>query len=88
LKPNVIFLTIDSLRGDKCIGKTKSSKTPNLDKLIDEGVYFSQAISSSDQTGSLVIQVIVGALVGTGITIKIYWHKLKEKFTHISKSDD
>jgi len=32
-------------------------------------------------TGSLVIQVIVGALVGVGITIKIYWYKLKEKFT-------
>jgi hypothetical protein len=32
-------------------------------------------------SGSLVIQMIVGALVGAGITIKIYWYKLKEKFT-------
>jgi hypothetical protein len=31
-------------------------------------------------SGSLVIQIIVGALVGAGITIKIYWYKLKEKF--------
>jgi hypothetical protein len=30
-------------------------------------------------SGSIVIQAIVGALVGVGITIKIYWYKLKEK---------
>jgi len=32
-------------------------------------------------TGTLIIQMIVGALVGIGITIKLYWYKLKEKFT-------
>ncbi len=39
-------------------------------------------------SGSLVIQIIVGALVGTGITIKIYWYKLKEKFIRTSKKND
>lgn len=36
-------------------------------------------------TGSLVIQVIIGALVGLGITLKIYWYKLKEKFSRVNK---
>ena len=36
-------------------------------------------------TGSLVIQIIIGALVGVGITLKIYWYKFKDKFTKINK---
>ena len=30
-------------------------------------------------SGSILIQVIVGALVGVGITLKIYWYQFKEK---------
>ena len=32
-------------------------------------------------TGSIVIQAMIGALVGVGITLKIYWYKIKEKFS-------
>lgn len=39
-------------------------------------------------SGSLVIQIIIGALVGAGITLKIYWHKFKEKIFHINKKDE
>lgn len=28
-------------------------------------------------TSSVLLQVIVGALVGVGITIKVYWEKIK-----------
>ena len=31
-------------------------------------------------TGSVIIQVLVGTLVGVGIALKIYWQKLKIKF--------
>ena len=30
-------------------------------------------------SGSVVIQMLIGALAGVGITLKIYWHKIKEK---------
>jgi len=36
-------------------------------------------------TGTIIIQVLIGALVGIGITLKIYWYKLKEKISGISK---
>ena len=49
-KSNILFLVIDSFRSDRCIGKNKSSITPNIDKLIKNGIYFDQAISSSDGT--------------------------------------
>ena len=52
MKPNIFLLTIDSLRVDKTIGKSKSSITPNLDSLITNGACFKQAISTADQTGS------------------------------------
>tara|TARA_B100000029_G_C17566766_1_gene955311 strand:- start:106 stop:1428 length:1323 start_codon:yes stop_codon:yes gene_type:complete len=51
MKPNIVFLTIDSLRFDKIIGKNKSSITPNIDKLISDGTSFNQTISTADQTG-------------------------------------
>jgi len=50
MPPNVLFILVDSCRADKIIGKNKSSISPNLDKLIDNGAYFLQAISSSDGT--------------------------------------
>ena len=31
-------------------------------------------------TGSIVIQAIAGALIGVGITLKIYWYKFKGIF--------
>ena len=39
-------------------------------------------------TGTIIIQVLVGVLVGVGITLKIYWFKLKEKFFGISKKSN
>ena len=30
-------------------------------------------------TGSMVVQVLIGAFVGVGVAIKVYWYKLKEK---------
>jgi len=53
---------------------------------IFHGLFVSDAYGYIDPgTGSLVIQVIVGALVGIGITLKIYWYKLKEKFSRVNK---
>ena len=38
MKPNILFLVIDGLRADRCYGEKKSSITPNIDKLIQDGV--------------------------------------------------
>ena len=31
-------------------------------------------------SGSIIIQALIGTLVGVGITLKIYWYKIREKF--------
>ena len=50
MKPNVVFLVLDSCRADRFYGSKKTSKTPSIDHLIKNGTYFEQAISSSDGT--------------------------------------
>lgn len=37
-------------------------------------------------SGSLILQAVVGALIGLGITLKIYWYKIKEKFSRTKNS--
>ena len=49
-KPNILFIIIDALRADKIYGTKKSPYTPNFDSLIENGVYFNNAISSADAT--------------------------------------
>jgi len=54
--------------------------------LISHGVFISDAYAYLDPgTGSVIIQVIIAALVGVTITIKLYWEKLKIKFSSIRK---
>ena len=48
---------------------------PNIGGYIDPG------------SGSLVIQMIIGALVGIGITLKIYWYKLKNLIFNVKNKD-
>jgi len=60
MKPNIFFVTVDSLRADRCFGENRSAKTPNLDSLIKKGIYFSQAISAADQTGASLSSVFSG----------------------------
>ena len=61
-KPNILFLLIDSLRADKVYGDQRSSKTPNLDKMIKTGTYFTQAISPSDATILSLGSIFTGLL--------------------------
>ena len=78
-KPNILFLVIDSFRADKCFGDQKTSQTPNLDKLIKNGTYFSEMASCADGT----IFSLGGVFTGlypflTGLGGKSY-NKLNEK---------
>ena len=50
MKPNIFFLILDSFRADKFYDSTKTSITPTIDRLVQNGSYFSQAVSSADGT--------------------------------------
>lgn len=36
-------------------------------------------------SGTLILQMLVGALVGVGIAMKVYWFKIKEKLFGMKK---
>ena len=50
MKPNILFLIVDSLRADKVSGTENNSIIPNLDYIKKNGVFFDHAISSADGT--------------------------------------
>ena len=81
MKPNVLFITIDSLRADKIFDSKKSSVTPNLDKLIKNGVSFTQTISTSDITGPSLGSLFTSLFpFKTGITLFTANSKIKTFF--------
>lgn len=51
INPNIILLTIDTLRPDRlgCYGR-RPSITPNIDRLADSGIRFTQAITGGSWT--------------------------------------
>ena len=60
MKSNILFLVIDSFRSDKCYDENKTSITPNIDSLIKQGIFFSQAISSVASTSSSMGSIFTG----------------------------
>ena len=71
MKPNVLFIVIDSLRSDRFFGKNRSCKTPNIDSLVNKGVYFKNTISSSDVTGICLGNIFSGMYsFKTGLTLR------------------
>ena len=60
MKPNILFIVIDSLRADKCYGNKKTSVTPNIDALIENGTYFAQNIASAPSTLPSMSSILTG----------------------------
>ena len=59
-KPNVLFIVIDSLRSDRCYGQHKSSFTPNLDMMIENGILFTTSVSVATSTSISLASIFTG----------------------------
>ena len=78
MKPNILLLVIDSLRSDQFQNAEKTSITPNIDSLMKNGAYFSQAISSAD--GTIVsLNTIINGLFPNSIGTRESRIKLKKE---------
>lgn len=87
MKPNIFFLSIDSLRADKIFGKNKNSYTPNIDSLINSGIYFTHAISTSDATGLSLGSIFTASYpFKTGITHFSYDPNIPNYFDLLKKN--
>ncbi len=57
--------------------------------LLFRGFFVSDAYAYLDPgSGSIVIQAIIGTLVGVGITLKVYWEKIKYMISSRQKNFD
>ena len=55
--------------------------------IIFGGSLISNAYAYIDPgSGTLLLQMLVGALVGVGIALKLYWFKIKEKFSRMKNN--
>ena len=52
MRPNIIFFLVDGLRVEQFYGNNRTCKTPNIDSLVHKGMYFEQAVSSTDGTST------------------------------------
>ena len=50
MKPNILFIVLDGIQSNKFHGSGKTSITPNIDLLIEKGVYFNQTICQGSCT--------------------------------------
>ena len=85
MKPNILFLVVDSFRADKCYGETKTSQSPNLEKLIKNGVYFTQSISSANGTGPSLACLFTGLYPFKSEIKEGKHHKLSSKVQNFVK---
>jgi len=60
MNPNILFITIDSLRADRCYGKNKTSKLLCIESLINKGVNFSQNFVLVAQTMTSLSSIFAG----------------------------
>jgi len=57
-----------------------------LGLIFSSGFFIHDAFAYLDPgTGGIIFQALIGVLIGAGITLKIYWYKLKEKFSKANK---
>lgn len=83
MKPNILFFVIDSLRADRVYGQKKVSQIPNIESLIKNGVYFSNAITTNQYTAQ-VMQSIFSARFPLRNTKKKLYQKSNKSTSPLS----
>jgi len=87
-KPNVLLITIDSLRADHigCLGYPKNT-TPNIDALAKDGVIFSQAIATGNCTSLSFPSILTSTypLEYKDCAVYLFNHKLSRNRKMISE---
>ena len=70
MKPNILYIVVDSLRADKVFGTYKTSITTNIDKLIEKSIIFTNSFSCSDGTLSSMTSMFTSKFFfRTGVSI-------------------
>ena len=79
MRPNILFIVIDSFSANKCFGANKTSITPNIDFLISRGIYFSQTISAASSTVLSFGSIFTGLYPFESVTRENNYFKINPK---------
>lgn len=90
MKPNILFIVIDSLRADRIFGEQKTASSPTIDSLIKRGTYFSNAITTNQYTSQVLQSIFTGRFLLDDEMTKNYSTKtnsLSNSFLSFLKKD-
>lgn len=80
---NVVLITIDSLRADRCAHLGGSGRTPTIDYLAEEGLAFEQAVSPGPTTPDAMSVVHTGEFPSVPVDVgKLDIGDHKRRLTH------
>ena len=83
---NILFIAIDSLRANYCYDHKKSYSTPNLDKIIKNGTYFTECITCADGTALVLGSIFTGLYpYHSGINSYVLKTNKPNFFNHLEK---
>jgi len=71
-----LLIVIDSLRPDRILGKQKTAKSPVIDSLIKKGVYFSNAITTSQYSSQAMQNIFTARFLLDDKTTKKRYTKI------------
>jgi len=75
---NILFLLVDSFNTEKFFGDKKTSITPNLDKLIETGTFFSEAITSAPVTLPSISSIFTSKYPFESTTERIFFKRASD----------
>lgn len=78
MKQNVLFFLIDSFSAEKCHGVCKTSTTPAIDYLIENGIYFSQTINAAPTTIPSLSSIFTGRYPFSCLTLDKDLYRMQE----------
>src|SRR3989338_788026 len=85
MKQNVLFILVDCLRADKCYGNNRTAKTPNIDSLIKNGIFFSKTIATTTTTTPSVASIFTGLYTFAHGIRSLHGYKLASDVTTLAE---
>ena len=88
MKPNILFLVIDSLRDDKISEISKTVKIPVINSMIKNGVYFSNAITTNQYTSQIMQSIFSNRFLFDDNITKNYSKNITNENSFLSLLND
>jgi len=84
-KPNVVMIVVDCLRAGALVGRERTAKTPNLDKLAQRGSLFTTLTTQQNFTGPCFASLLTGTYSQRNQLKCQLGYKLSESITPVAE---